>query len=62
MKKKLFYLDHIVLIYFYYNMHLPYISERHGDAAIKKSYKDMKKSFDNGELLQINFGQKMSLR
>ena len=45
--------------FFYYNMHLPYISKRHGDAAIKKSYKDMKKSFENGELLQIKLGQKV---
>ena len=45
--------------FFYYKMHLPYISKRHGDAAIKKRYKDMKKSFENGELLQIKEGQKI---
>jgi hypothetical protein len=45
--------------YFYYNMHLPYISKRHGDTAIKKSYMEMKKSFENGELLQIKEGQEI---
>jgi lipid II:glycine glycyltransferase (peptidoglycan interpeptide bridge formation enzyme) len=38
-------------------MHLPYISKRHGDSAIKMSYVDMKKSFENGELLQIKEGR-----
>lgn len=45
--------------FFYYKMHLPYISKRHGDATIKKSYKDMKKRFENGELLQIKEGQEI---
>ena len=45
--------------FFYYNMHLPYISKRHGNTAIKKSYKDMKKKFENGELHQIKEGQEI---
>jgi hypothetical protein len=39
--------------FFYYYMHLPYISKRHGDSAFKMSYLDIRKSFENGELLQI---------
>jgi hypothetical protein len=45
--------------FFYYKMHLPYISKRHTDAAFKMSYKEMKASFENGELLQIKEGQKI---
>jgi hypothetical protein len=44
---------------FYYNMHLPYISKRHGDSAFINSYEEMKKSFENGELLQIKEGQEI---
>jgi hypothetical protein len=43
--------------FFYYNMHLPYISKRYGGSAFKKGYVDIKKSFEDGELLQIKEGQ-----
>lgn len=51
--------DPVDFHFFYYNMHLPYISKRHGDSAFKMSYREMKKSFENGELLQIKEGQEI---
>ena len=51
--------DPVDFHFFYYNMHLPYISKRHGDSAFKISYAEMKKSFENGELLQIKEGQEI---
>ena len=51
--------DPVDFHFFYYNMHLPYISKRHGDSAFKISYEKMKKSFENGELLQIKEGQEI---
>jgi hypothetical protein len=51
--------DPVDFHFFYHNMHLPYISKRHGDSAFKISYEEMKKSFENGELLQIKEGQEI---
>ena len=51
--------DPVDFHFFYYKMHLPYISKRHTDAAFKMSYKEMKESFENGELLQIKEGQRI---
>jgi hypothetical protein len=50
--------DPVDFHFFYYNMHLPYISERYGSSAIIQSYQEMKKSFKNGELLQVKEGRK----
>ena len=43
--------------FFYYNMYLPYISIRHSDLFFQQSFKEMKKSFDNGELFLIKEGK-----
>jgi len=51
--------DPVDFHFFYHDMHLPYISKRHGHSAIKISYEEMKKSFENGELLQIKEGQEI---
>ena len=42
---------------FYYHMYIPYITRAHGSSAYIFSYKEMKKQFDNGELLLIKKGE-----
>jgi hypothetical protein len=39
--------------FFYNNMYIPYIMNRHGDCGLKVSFERMKNSFENGELLFI---------
>ena len=39
--------------FFYTNMYLPYILNRHGDLGLKVSFEKMQKGFENGELLFI---------
>jgi len=44
---------------FYHNMYLPYLSNRHGYLGFKRRLEDMKRSFENGELLLIKDGQEI---
>jgi hypothetical protein len=45
--------------FFYNNMYLPYILNRHGDLGLKVSLERMKRSFENGELLLIKDGEEV---
>ncbi len=51
--------DPLYFHFFYNNMYLPYISKRHSNSAVIKSFDEMKRSFENGELLLIKDGQKI---
>ena len=43
--------------FFYNNMYLPYLSNRHGNLGLEISLEIMRKSFENGELLLITDGE-----
>ncbi len=45
--------------FFYNNMYLPYLSQRHGNLGLEISLEIMKRSFNNGELLMIKDGQEI---
>lgn len=44
--------------YFYYKMYEPYIYKKHKELVFHQKYDEMKKSFENGELLFIKEGNK----
>lgn len=45
--------------FFYHNMYLPYLSNRHGNLGLEFSLEGMKKSFESGELLMIKDGEEV---
>jgi hypothetical protein len=45
--------------FFYNNMYLPYLSNRHGNLGLEFSLERLKRSFENGELLMIKDGQEI---
>jgi hypothetical protein len=45
--------------FFYHNMYLPYLSNRHGSLGLEISFETMKISFQDGELLLIKDGEEI---
>jgi len=51
--------DPLYFHYFYNNMYLPYLSNRHGNLGLEISLERMKISFEDGELLLIKDGEEI---
>ena len=51
--------DSLYFKFFYNNMYFPYLSNRHGNLGLEMSLENMKRSFENGELLLIKDEQEI---